>query len=221
MIVQDIVNAVSTDTRRVLSAAGNDAQVILNWVDRVHKEVLHTSLYITSNMATTSVSTVAGTTTYNLTPPSSIRRLVSVYDTTFNRVLTPSDVISNPSPIAARVEESKGEPYQQVAVPRSHEVFRYGGTPEYYRFIAPTTFIVTPAGISSAYAATLSITYEQQVATLMNLTSSLIVPDDGKDVIVAGVNWLAMAYIGRPQETQMWYQVYQQLKAGERVGVMR
>lgn len=221
MIVQDIINAVSVDTRQVINSTGNDAITVLGWVDRIHKEVLHTSNYITFNMNTTQVSTTVGTTTYTLTPPTPIRRLVSVYDTVFNRVLTPSDVISNPSPVAARAEESRGEPYQQVAMPRAHEVFRYGGIPEYYRFIAPSTFVVTPAAIGTLYTSTLGITYEQLVTTLLNTTSVLLIPDDGKDVIVAGVNWLASVYIGRQAEIQMWFQVYQQLKTGERVGVMR
>lgn len=221
MIVQDIINSVSTDTRQVLNSTGNDDTTMITWVDRIHKEVLHTSNYITFNMNSTQVTTTVNTTTYTLSPPTSIRRLVSVYDITFNRVLTPSDVISNPSPIAARVEEAKGEPYQQVANPRAFEVFRYGGTPEYYRFIAPATFVVTPAAIGTAYTSTLGITYEQLVQTLQTSTAPLIVPDDGKDVMCAGVNWLATLYIGRTQEAGAWLQLYQQLKAGERVGVMR
>lgn len=221
MEVQDIVNSVSTDTRQLLANSGNDANTIMGWCDRIQKEILHTSNYITFNLGTTSVTTSVGTTSYTLSPPTTIRRLVSVYDTTFNRVLTPSDVISNPSPVAAKVEESRGEPYQQVAIPRPHEVFRYGGTPEYYRFIAPTTFVVTPAAIATAYTSTLSITYEQLISTLTSLTTVLTVPDDGKDMFCAGVNWLAFAYIGKPQDAMAWFQLYQQLKAGERVGVMR
>src|SRR5882762_4818484 len=99
MNVQDIVNAVSIDTRQVLSPSGNDANVIMSWVDRVHKDVLHSSLYINQNLATTSIGTVIGTNAYTLSPITPIRRIVSVYDVTFNQALTPSDVdLDQPSP---------------------------------------------------------------------------------------------------------------------------
>jgi hypothetical protein len=220
MIVQDIVNAVNVDTRQVLSNSGNDAVTIMNWVDRVHKDVLHTTLYVNQNLTTTFVTTIAGQNAYTLTPTTPIRRIVSVFDTTFNQSLTPADVdLDQPSPTAAGVDESQGRPAQQAPLP--HQAYKFGGTPEYFRFVGPTTFIVRPAPLSAAYTSTLSVTYEKLVSTLSSLTAALIVPDDGKDVICAGVNWLAMAYIGRQQEAMSWFQLYQQLKAGNRMGVIR
>lgn len=220
MTVQDIVNAVSTDTRQVLSASGNDANVIMSWVDRVHKDVLHSTLYVNQNLATTQVSTAVGTNSYTLSPLTAIRRVVSVYDLTFNLSLTPSDVdLDQPSPTAARVNDEGGRPISQVPWP--HQVYKFGGTPEYFRFIAPNTLVVRPAPSISSYVSTLSLTYEEQVSTLSTLTAELIVPDDGKDVVVAGVNWMAMAYIGRSQEAMSWFQLYQQLKMGNRTGVIR
>jgi hypothetical protein len=220
MTVQDIINAVSTDTRQVMSNSGQDAVTIIGWVDRVQKDVLHSSLYINQNMAQTSVTTAAGVNSYTLVPPSPIRRIVSIYDSTFNLSLTPSDVdLDQPSPDASRTGDQQGRPPIQQPLP--HQAYKFGGTPEYFRFLAPTTLVVRPAPLSSAYASTLNITYEQLVSTLLTPTTVLTIPDDGKDVVVAGVNWLAMSYIGRQQEAMSWFQLYQQLKGGSRIGVMR
>lgn len=222
MIVQDIVNAVSIDTRQVLMASGNDANVIMGWVDRIHKDVLHSSIYVNQNLATTQIVTVPTQNSYTLTPPTQIRRIVSVFDLTFNMSLTPSDAeLSQPTPIQANVDEQSGKPLMSSAQPSPHQAYKLGGTPEYFRFIAPATLIVRPAPPTAAYVSTLSLTYEQMVATLNTLSASLTIPDDGKDVICAGVNWMAMAYIGRPQEAMSWFQLYQQLKSGQRIGVIR
>jgi len=222
MTAQDIVNSVSRDTRQVLTNSGNDANVILDWVDRVQKDVLHSSLYVNQNLNTTQVTTSAGVFSYTMSPPTSIRRIVSVFDTTFNMSLTPSDAeLNEPSPTAARVDDSQGRPATTSKQPLPHQAYKFGGTPEFYRFLAPTTIRVRPAPLSAAYVSTLSITYEQLVGTILNLTTELTVPDDGKDVVCAGVNWMAMAYIGRSQEAMSWFQLYQQLKAGDRIGVMR
>lgn len=222
MTVQDIVTSVSIDTRQVLLANGDDATTIINWVDRVHKDVLHSSLYINQNLATTSIGTSIGSTSYTLTPATPIRRIVGIYDSTFNMSLSPADVdLDIPSPVAVTVNEQAGRPPAAVNNPFPYQAYHFGGTPEYFRFIAPTTLLIRPAPASAAFVSNLNIVYEQLVNNLVNLTDTLIVPDDGKDVMAAGVNWLAMAYIGRPQEAASWFQLYQQLKGGSRTGVIR
>jgi len=222
MIVQDIVNSVSTDTRQVLQNSGADANTIMDWIDRIHKDVLHTSLYVNQNLATTSVTTMAGTSSYTLTSNTPIRRIVGVYDSTFNLSLKPADAdIDQPSPTQAQVDESQGRPFATAAVRPPHQAYNFGGIPEYYRFLAPSTLLLRPAPPSIAYTSTLSIVYEQLITTLSSLTTPLLIPDDGKDVVVSGVNWLAMAYIGRPQEAASWFQLYRDLKFGNRTGVIR
>jgi hypothetical protein len=222
MIVQDIINAVSIDTRQVLTNSGNDAFVILNWVDRVHKDVLHTTLYANQNLATTSFTTTVGQTNYTLTPTTAIRRIVSIYDSTFNMSLTPADIdLDSPSPVQTRVNEEAGRPSAAINQPQPYAAYHFGGTSEYYRFIAPATLLVRPAPSTTAFVSTLNIVYEQLISTLSSLSAPLIVPDDGKDIVVAGVNWMAMAYIGKSQEAASWFQLYQQLKQGNRTGVLR
>lgn len=210
----------SVDTRQVLAPSGNDAEVILNWVDRVQKDVLHSSLYVNQNLGTTQISTAVATNAYTMAPSTAIRRIVSVFDLTFNMSLTPTDVdLDQPSPTQSRVDDEQGRPSLQQPLP--HQSYKFGGTPEFFRFIAPNTLVIRPAPPSTPWLSTLSVVYEQLVPTLLHTADQLTVPDDGKDVMCAGVNWMANAYIGRQQEAMSWFQLYQQLKAGNRTGVIR
>ena len=43
LTVQNIIDAVSVDMRQVLGTSGGDATILLDWVDRVHKEILRKS----------------------------------------------------------------------------------------------------------------------------------------------------------------------------------
>jgi len=221
MIVSDIINSVNIDTRQVLNSSGDDAIRILDWVDRVHKDVLHSSIYVNQNLANTQVTTLVGVNAYTLTPLN-IRRIVSIYDLMFNMSLTPSDVdLDQPSPTSAQANEVQGRPMAAAQGPFPHQAYKFGGTPEYFRFIAPKTLVLRPAPPSTAWLSTMSVVYEQLVTTLTSLSATLLVPDDGKDVMCAGVNWMAMSYIGRQQEAASWFQLYQQLKVGSRTGVIR
>jgi hypothetical protein len=56
MTVQDIVDSSSTDFRSVLANTGADAGLFVSWVDRIHKDALHTSIY---NPLTQVVATVS------------------------------------------------------------------------------------------------------------------------------------------------------------------
>lgn len=51
--------------------------------------------------------------------------------------------------------------------------------------------------------------YMKQPAALADVANSLQVPDEYKDVLIAGTNWLAFQFLKKQEEAQMWYQVYQ------------
>src|ERR1700754_1751546 len=97
MTAQDVINAVSLDMRQVLSPSAPDNTIIIPWVDRIQKDVLHTSLFNALLKKITTVTVVADTSLYTLTDPS-VRRIVSVYDRTFDRFLLPYETISFPTP---------------------------------------------------------------------------------------------------------------------------
>jgi hypothetical protein len=67
----------------------------------------------------------------------------------------------------------------------------------------------------AAFNGTYEIHYEAQVADLTALTDVLVVPNDGKDMIVAGVNSYVAQFLHLDTEAQFWTQQYEMLKKGQ------
>jgi hypothetical protein len=195
MTAQDVINGTSQDVRQVIQASGTGQALLLGYVDRVQKDALHAGVFEAFNRATTTLSTVATTGTYTLTP-TNIRAIAFVYDRTTERVLLPIPDIVPMTP----------DPEQMRATLR---IVTSAALPDFYRFEAPTSisFFPTPLKVVS-----LEVHYSQQVATVAAATDTLVVPDDGLDLMVAGTNMLAQAYLGRAEGVQFWAGLYQQLK---------
>lgn len=214
LTVQSIVNSVSSDIRGVLAPSGNDATRITDWVDRIHKDCLHSSIYSYLNIFSTSISTVVGTQSYVLTP-TNIRRIVGVYDATRDRILFPIERATSP---VSQVEKQEPDPGQQGGystkwgMPPMSALALQSKQPEFYRHLGGSNSLVfypIPQAVL-----TLNVSYEQQVVSLVELTDPLVLPEDAKDIIVAGTNYLANIYLKRAEEAQAWGQIYTQLKAG-------
>ncbi len=207
MQVQDIVNASSTDIRSVLASTGTDANVFIPWVDQVHKDVLHTSMYAPLNAGVQTVDTTLGTSSYALQTP--VRRISLLYDRTFDHILTPMDGMGFPT------QKADSSPTSQAPMP---EAMLSSTTstewPSFFRRIGNNQLIIFPAPQKAPFLSTLEVHYEGYVADLTALTSALIVPSDGIDLIVAGVNMKACQFLKLPAEAQMWQQVYEQKKNG-------
>lgn len=215
MTAQDVINATSTDIRGVLQAGqAGDAATILGWVDRIQKEALHTSIYAPFNTGVSTVSTVAGTGTYTIAA-SDIRRVLQVYDRNFNRELLPYEMIMSPFPAGNAVAPPIGTPPEEQ-VRRFPYMDEKTQTPwaRYFRYIAPQTLVIFPAPLTATYAGSLEVYYDQQVADITSTTQALVVPGDGKDLMVAGVNYLANMFLKRADEAKMWFEIYNRLKQG-------
>jgi len=209
MLVSDVVNQVSSDMRNVLAPTAPDANIIIPWVDRIQKDVLHTSLFSTFNEFVTTISVVSGTSSYSLTLSTPLRRIVSVYDRTFDRVLLPYESLGLPSVKAdAETGEPEGIPKPLLTASTMEQ------WPEYYKRVGASTVVLFPAPQKSVFDGTYEIYYEGQVTTLAALTDTLLVPDDGRDLVVAGVNSLAAAYLKNPEDTATWTQMYNAMKLG-------
>jgi hypothetical protein len=211
MQVQDIINSVSNDMRQVLSNTSPDTAILIPWVDRIHKDVLHTSLFKVFNEYMTTINTTVNVSSYtfSLSGPA-IRRITSVYDRTFDRVLLPYESLGLPS---VKADAESGQP---EGIPRPMlTASTMEQWPEYYkRLEASNQILLFPAPQKVAFQATNEIYYEGQVATLVNLTDTLVVPNDGEDLVVAGVNSLAAAYLKNPEDTATWKATYEAMKAG-------
>lgn len=216
MQVQDVVNSVSTDVRQQLGSSGADATLMIPWVDRTHKDCLHTSFYNNLIQAFTTAATTAGTSSYALSVSPAIRRILTVYDRTFQRLLLPLETAAAPEPLGTHIAPPGGLPPEpQMKFITSAKTM--GPWPEYYKLTNASNLVVFPAPSTSTWAGTLEIHYEQQVADLANLTDVLVIPSDGKDMVVAGVNWMALSYLKILDEASVWQQTYERLKRGEMI----
>lgn len=195
MTAQDVINSTSQDVRQVIQASGSGQTILLDYVDRVQKDSLHAGVYEYLNRATTTLTTVAGTASYTLTP-TAVRSIAFVYDRTTERLLLP-------------VPDAVPASNDPVQVRDALKIITNASLPDFYRLYGTNSinFFPTPLKV-----VTMEVHYTNQVATLTSSTTTLTIPDDGKDMMVAGVNMLANAYLGRLQEAQLWAGVYQQLK---------
>lgn len=217
LTVQSITNDSNLDTRQVIGNTGTGLTIFTGFVDRIHKDALHTGLYGYLNVTTQQVTTVSGTPTYTLI--GNIRRVTGVYDRTRDRILFPIDTATSPFSQVEHQEtrqnsrqSPQGSYSTKFNMPPGSALSLQTGQPEYFRAISNNTFSLYP---TPKQALLLTIAYEQQIVTLVNPTDTLIIPEDGRDMVVAGVNYLANLFLKRTEEAQAWAQIYQTLKIGE------
>lgn len=207
MLVSDVIAAVYNDIRQVLNTT-TDVAIYIPWVNRIQQDVLHTSLfnYLIQNVET--ISVVEGTTNYSLSDP--VRRVTLVYDRTFDRVLQDVDQL--------------GLAPKQDAAPSPNPQGTISGTmlsaetmtqwPLYYRRIGDGTVYIFPAPQKAAFNGTYEVHYEAPVAWVSESTDTLTVPDDGLDLMVAGVDMMACNYLKLYDEAAKWQALYEQMKNG-------
>lgn len=210
MVVQDIINDSTNDMRQVLNAS-TDAGILIPWVNRVQKDVLHTSLYNYLLQQMIPVSVVANTSMYTLTTgANTIRRIILVYDRTFDRVLLPIDNIDFPAAKADAVANQQGSanPMPMLTATTMQQ------WPEYYRREGSNSLVLFPAPQKTVFNGTYEVHIEANAPDLANITDTLTIPNDAKDLVVAGVNAMACQYLHLDAETQFWTSIYEQMKKG-------
>jgi hypothetical protein len=179
-------------------------------VDRIQKDILHSSIYSYLNEATTSFTTSPNVYAYTLSP-TNIRRIRSVYDRTRERKLYPSSTFHEPVTAGEKEEPVPGQT-PEMTIPMMGDASQQSGVPLFYRHIGAQGLTLSPTPLQGLV---ISIVYEQQIATVTDPTATLTVPDDAKDMMVAGVNYLASVFLRREQEMQFWLQLYERLKQGQ------
>ena len=214
LTVSSIASDVSIDIRQVLSTSGGDLTKLTGWIDRIHKQSLHSGVYSYLNIATTSFITQVNVSSYALTP-TNIRRILGVFDATRQRILFPIERATSPVSQVEKQEPGAGQqgsPSIQFGQPGIVPMSLQASQPGYFRHIGAQQLNLYP---SPQQVLGINVSYEQQVVTLVNPTDVLVVPEDGRDMIVAGVNYLAMMYLKRLDEAQIWAQIYTALLKGE------
>lgn len=207
MLVSDVMADVYNDVRQVLNTT-TDSAIYIPWVNRIQHDVLHTSLfnYLIQGMETVSVTN--GTALYTLGTP--VRRITLVYDRTFDRILQDvDDVAMAPKQDAASSPNPQGTVSATMLTAETMTQW-----PLYYRRAGNTSLYLFPAPQKAAFNGTYEVHYEGYVTDVANTTDTLTVPNDGRDLMVAGVNTYAMSYLKLYDEAAKWQQMYEQMKNG-------
>jgi hypothetical protein len=210
LTVAGIQNDVSIDVRQVLT---NTDSKLIGWIDRTHKDCLHSSVYSYLNIATTSFVTNPAQQQYTLLP-NNIRRILGMYDQDRNRVLFPMERATSPTSQVEKQEPGPGKdsgPETKYGPGFVRALSLQAGQPEYFRHIGAQLISLFPIPQQSL---NIGVSYEQQVVTLLNPTDVLVIPEDGRNMVVSGVNFLANAFLKRTEEAQAWLQLYKELKSG-------
>lgn len=211
MTVQDIINASSTDFRSVLSNTTPDSTLFISWVDRVHKDALHTGIYNPLTQQVSTINVTVGTSSYTIpVTAGAIRRIQMVYDRTFDRILMPIESMLYPTATDDSVPTR-----QPISVPKEMvSASTMEQWPEYYKREGTTNIYLFPAPQKTAFQGTYEVHYEAQVADLTATTSPLLLPNDAIDMVVAGVNSFVAQFLHLDTESQFWSQQYEALKRG-------
>lgn len=204
MLVSEIINGTYNDVRQVLNNS-TDAAIYIPWVDRVQKDVLHTSLFNYLIQAIETVNVTSSNFFYTLGTP--VRRVLLVYDRTFDRALQDFDDVAAPK------ADATPPPGPTIAGSMlSAETMTQW--PLYYRRTGSTGLTLFPAPQKSAFGGTYEIHYETYAPDVAAVTDTLLVPNDGKDLMVAGVNAFALNYLKLYEEAAKWQSEYERMKNG-------
>lgn len=209
MLVQDVINASSIDYRQVLSASTPDSTLFISWVDRIHKDALHTGIYNQLIQLTSTISVVSGTSSYTIpVTGGAIRRIQLVYDRTFDRVVFPLEGIVYPTQQgdSAPTGQAMQLPAEMVNAETQAQY------PKYYKREGTTSLYLFPAPQKAAFNGTYEVHYEMQVPDLTTTAATLLLPDDAMDMVAAGVNMYVGQFLHLDTETQFWSGQYEAYK---------
>lgn len=195
-----VIGKASQDSRQLLAASGSDANTILDYVDRIHKEILRLSRFRWLLSPVQQFTTTVGVSDYwigqqgqapvgttdtalNLTDVFQIKR-----GTVFNR--------TSFTPIYPTAEAPLGSYFSQNAQPR---LWRND---------------VSTSGVINIYpppdkAYVIEFRYFRKRQVISSPASVLQIPDQYIDIITAGVNELVAVYLRKPDEAGYWHQYYE------------
>lgn len=204
MLVSDVIAGTFNDVRQVLNTT-TDAAIYIPWVNRIQHEVLHTSLYNYLVQAVETIDVIVDTSAYTLGTP--VRRVILIYDRTFDRILQDIDDVAAPKQDAT----APSTPAVPGSMLSAETMTQW---PLYYRRSGATGITIFPAPQKTAFAGTYEVHYETYVADVAATTDTMTVPNDGIDIMVAGVNTYAMAYLKLYDEAASWKATYEAMKNG-------
>jgi hypothetical protein len=195
-----IIGKASQDCRQLLSNSGTDANTILDYVDRIHKELLRLSRFRWLLSPVKQFTTVVGKTDYWIgqqgqAPATAVDTALNLTDvftikrgTVFDR--------TNYMPIFPTSEAPLGAFFAQNNRPRL-----------WRNDVATGDVINVYPPPDGAYV--IEFRYFRERQLIASPASVLQVPDQYIDVVIAGVNELVAMYLRKPDEAGYWHQYYE------------
>lgn len=205
--VQNIADLVSQDIRKMLdSTVAGDQAVLIDYTNRVHLDILRDARWRFLISAVLQFSTVLGKSDYWIgatggATGSQIDTLLNITDLGALKHGTVFDRTGN-----KRLGKTDEQPLGAA--------FASNGRPVVYRHDAatPSVLNIYPP-LDGVY--TIEFRYFKAKKQLTALSDVLLIPDDYKDVVTAGVNALANLYLRQSKDdAQFWSQIYEKGKQG-------
>lgn len=221
LTVQQIVDAANNICRHQMadpgvSVAGTPLAIMIPWVDAIHQDVLHTSPVWTPYTYTSETFESAPDGSPYVLSANNIRRVVTLFDTVAKRIIIPYHDLNWATGTGIPAEKNgpprtKPDQTQQTIAPY----------PQYYivencveqadgSVVQGITLFSDPHDAS--YAGTIRVYYQKIVPVLDSETDILLIPDDGKDVMVAGVAMHLSTFLKRPADAAWWLSQYERMK---------
>lgn len=202
--VQNIIDAVSQDIRQLLAATGSDATILIDYTNRVSLELMRRSKWRWLLSTTQSFSTIAGTANYFLGSGGAPAGSTSVS-------LNLSDLYAiQENSVVDRTNNNRLACFNDKPVDPILDSVTATARPTLYRNdLQDGPYVLnlfqTPDGVY-----TIEFRYHKTRIQLTTAVQSLQVPDDYKDIVVAGVNRLACFYLKLPDEAATWNALYRE-----------
>ena len=203
ILVSDVINGASQDVRRLLdsSVAGStDVATLIDYTNRIQLQLLREARWRFLISPVLQITTAIGTSDYWIGPVGG--NAVGQVDTGLN--LTNIGTVKMGT-VFDRTNFRRLSMTDEAPLGPS---FSGNGRPQLYRsdISAPSVFSIYPPS-DNVY--TVQFRYFFQKPQLKSTTDALLIPDDYKDVVIAGVNFFANLYLREnKQDAQMWQQIY-------------
>ena len=223
LTIAEILGDVSLETQNYLDFASGPAAVrplMVDWLDSTQKDLLHTGIWKHLLRYITTVTLVSTTRTYQLTP-TDIRRIEAVYDETSRNFLSPIESVLAPSGLASPEDKPRSpRPHTDTAVFRSDTLQSsyYWPLTTHSGGVATTYIHVFPLP-NTANVGTLTVYYAKKAPTISSDSdnANLILDQDARDALRAGILWRAFSYLDQPAKATNWKAVYELAKHGEAI----
>lgn len=222
ILVSDVISGASQDVRKMLDNAGNANEIatLIDYTNRVQLQLLREARwrFLLSGVLQFTTTAFTGVGSFNGTdywigptgtgPASSVDTALNLTNVGVVKAGTVFDRTSFHR-LNSTDEAPLGPDFSNPSSPTS-----INARPRLYRSdqITPSIFSIYPP---SDKAYTIEFRYFFSKPQLTTSSQALLIPDDYKDVVIAGVNALASLYLRvNPQDAQMWKGIYEEGKAG-------